>query len=231
MCMEQYYRLFSSYRVPGVEKDKLVDSSTNLALDPEHIIVISRNQIFELDVVVNFTRLSDDQLYHQLRRIKRQSEEEESTNASFANIGFLTSLPRDEWAKARNELMRESTNRDCLDTIERCIFVICLDKKVDPNFNKKPANVSLNMSTEENKENSIADGSLDASKAGKGAVNGASGLQVDPFEQMTLTAFQMLHGCNSENNSGNRWFDKTMQFIISEGELPTTPVRSVKVKT
>ena len=214
MCMEQYYRLFSSYRVPGVDKDKLVDSSTNLALDPEHIIVISRNQIFELDVVVNFTRLSDDQLYHQLRRIKRQSEEEENTNASFANIGFLTSLPRDEWAKARNELMRESTNRDCLDTIERCIFVICLDKKVDPNFNKKPANATLDLSTEENKENNIAD-SQDGSKAGK-AVNGGV-QQADPLEQMTLTAFQMLHGCNSENNSGNRWFDKTMQFIISEG--------------
>lgn len=45
LCMEQYYRLFSSYRIPGVEVDKLVDSATNLALEPEHIIVISRNQV------------------------------------------------------------------------------------------------------------------------------------------------------------------------------------------
>jgi choline O-acetyltransferase len=104
--MEQYYRLFSSYRVPGVVKDKLVDSTTNLALEPEHIIVICRNQIYVLDVVVNFTRLSEDQLYHQLKRIKRQSEDEENTMFSFSDVGFLTSLPRNEWAMARSELMR-----------------------------------------------------------------------------------------------------------------------------
>lgn len=45
LCMEQYYRLFSSYRLPGIEKDKLVDSSNNLALEPEHVIVICRNQV------------------------------------------------------------------------------------------------------------------------------------------------------------------------------------------
>ena len=43
--MEQYYRLFSSYRIPGIDKDKLVESHTNLALEPEHVIVISRNQV------------------------------------------------------------------------------------------------------------------------------------------------------------------------------------------
>ena len=26
----------------------------------------------------------------------------------------------------------------------------------------------------------------------------------------------MVHGCNSQNNSGNRWFDKTMQFVVCE---------------
>jgi choline O-acetyltransferase len=106
LCMEQYYRLFSSYRIPGINKDKLIDSSKNLNLEPEHIIVISRNQMFVLDLFVNFMRVTDDQLYHQLKRIKRQSEEEENTMFAFANIGFLTSLPRNEWAIARNELIK-----------------------------------------------------------------------------------------------------------------------------
>lgn len=53
--MEQYYRLFSSYRVPGVDKDKLVDSTTNIALEPEHVIVMCRNQV-----------RSDLTLYHEL---------------------------------------------------------------------------------------------------------------------------------------------------------------------
>lgn len=62
--------------------------------------------MFVLDVIVNFTRLSDDQLFHQLKRIKRQSEEDENTSNAFANVGFLTSMSRDVWARARLELLR-----------------------------------------------------------------------------------------------------------------------------
>lgn len=187
LCMEQYYRLFSSYRLPGLHKDKLVDSNNNLALEPEHVIVLSRNQMFVLDVIVNFTRLSEDQLFQQLKRIKIQSEEEENTLVSYANVGFLTSLPRNEWAQAREELIRESTNRDCLDMIERCIFIICLDKKVE-SFNSNSIQPARDESNEELMQK----------------------------ETMERAAYQMLHGCGSINNSGNRWFDKTMQFIISE---------------
>ena len=61
--------------------------------------------MFVMDVIVNFTRLSDDQLYHQLKRIKHQSEDEEGTSSAFANVGFLTSLPRNEWAQARAQLI------------------------------------------------------------------------------------------------------------------------------
>lgn len=46
--MEQYYRLFSSYRLPGIVRDKLVESNTNLVFEPEHVIVIARNQVILL---------------------------------------------------------------------------------------------------------------------------------------------------------------------------------------
>lgn len=101
--MEQYARLFSCYRYPGVERDNQVDSSNSVTLEPEHIIVISLNQIFVLDVVNDFTRLNEDQLFHQLKRIKLQSIEEQN---SHADIGFLTSMQRDEWGKARIELIK-----------------------------------------------------------------------------------------------------------------------------
>nr|AUJ88962.1 ChAT protein [Epiphanes senta] len=213
LCMEQYYRLFSSYRIPGVDKDKLVNSTTNLALEPEHVIVLSRNQMFVLDVIVNFTRLSDDQLYHQLKRIKRQSEDDENTTSAFANLGYLTSMPRDEWARARSELIRESTNRDCIDMIERCIFIVCLDKEVKQSSNKE------NRNDDEIKSKKISSNVFsNSTNCNENSINGYfNGNDINPISSsMTLTAFQMLHGCSSENNSGNRWFDKTMQFIISE---------------
>jgi hypothetical protein len=50
--------------------------------------------------------LSDDDLYHQLKRIIRQSEDEEKNYTILNEIGILTTLPRDQWAQARNELIR-----------------------------------------------------------------------------------------------------------------------------
>ena len=139
--------------------------------------------MYVLDVIVNFTRLCDDQLYHQLKRIKTQSEEDENTLNAFSNIGFLTSLPRIEWAMARAELMKDSTNRDCLDMIERCIFIVCFDKPV--------IHLYTNNKQDQSDETYI-------------------------MKEKTAMAMQMIHGFRSMNNSGNRWFDKTMQFIISE---------------
>lgn len=51
MCMEQYYRLFTSYRVPGIKKDSLISNNSKLLPDPEHIIVISKNQVNSIETV------------------------------------------------------------------------------------------------------------------------------------------------------------------------------------
>ena len=45
LCMEQYYRLFSSYRVPGEVADSLVSPTSSVMPEPEHIIVACNNQV------------------------------------------------------------------------------------------------------------------------------------------------------------------------------------------
>ncbi|XP_062590553.1 choline O-acetyltransferase-like, partial [Saccostrea cucullata] len=179
LCMEQYYRLFTSYRVPGIKKDSLTSNNSHLLPDPEHIIVVCKNQYFVLDVVINFTRLSEEDLFTQLSRISKMAEENQEC---VEPVGILTAAYRDRWAIARGKLMEESTNRDSLDAIERSIFILCMDSAI-------PIALNHRNSVDETQSNIRDDVSL---------------------------ANQMLHGLGTHLNSANRWYDKTMQFIISE---------------
>lgn len=56
-----------------------------------------------LDVVINFRRLSEGDLFTQLRKIVRMAENEDER---LPPIGLLTSDGRAEWAKAREVLMK-----------------------------------------------------------------------------------------------------------------------------
>lgn len=69
-------------------------------------------------------------------------------------------------------------NRDSLDLIERCIFLVCLDQ----------AELDLN-GDERSKRDFVSLGE------------------------------QILHGGKSLLNGANRWYDKTMQFIIGRDGL------------
>uniref|UniRef100_A0A1A7Z2K6 Choline O-acetyltransferase n=1 Tax=Iconisemion striatum TaxID=60296 RepID=A0A1A7Z2K6_9TELE len=129
LCMEQYYRLFTSYRLPGPERDTLVAQESTVMPEPEHIIVACKNQFFVLDVVINFRQLNEKDLLTQLEKIVKMAESEEERQPP---IGLLTSDGRTEWAEARSVLMRESTNRDSLDMIERCSCLVCLDEACGP---------------------------------------------------------------------------------------------------
>ncbi|KAM9804158.1 choline O-acetyltransferase [Neosynchiropus ocellatus] len=124
LCMEQYYRLFTSYRLPGHERDTLVAQESSVMPEPEHIIVACRNQFFVLDVVINFRRLNERDLLTQLQRIIKMADGDEEKQPP---VGLLTTDGRTEWAVSRSVLMRESTNRDSLDMIERCLCLVCLD--------------------------------------------------------------------------------------------------------
>uniref|UniRef100_A0AAV2JMW8 Choline O-acetyltransferase n=1 Tax=Knipowitschia caucasica TaxID=637954 RepID=A0AAV2JMW8_KNICA len=124
MCMEQYYRLFTSYRLPGPQRDTLVAQESCVMPEPEHIIVACKNQFFVLDVVINFRRLNERDLLTQLQRIAKMADSEEER---LPPVGLLTTDGRSQWAESRSVLMRESTNRDSLDMIERCMCLVCLD--------------------------------------------------------------------------------------------------------
>ncbi|ELU18773.1 hypothetical protein CAPTEDRAFT_218503 [Capitella teleta] len=184
LCMEQYYRLFSSYRAPGVDKDCLhtrTDEKSN------HCIVAINNQFFVLNVLAhNQQRLSNDNLYAQLKRIVKMATEAEDGDVveidANERVGILTAAKRDLWAKARNEMLLDPVNKASLEWIESCMFILCLDKSLPLSFNHQ-------QSVDETCKRQRDDVSL---------------------------AMQTIHGHGAQHNSANRWHEKTMQFIIGQ---------------
>uniref|UniRef100_A0A673KGY9 Carnitine O-acetyltransferase n=1 Tax=Sinocyclocheilus rhinocerous TaxID=307959 RepID=A0A673KGY9_9TELE len=166
LCMNQYYQVLSSCRIPGTKRDTVV----NYTLDkrpPTHITVVHNFQFFVLDVYnSDGTPLTVDQIYIQLEKIWNSSLQ---TNKE--PIGILTSNHRNSWGKAYNNLIKDKTNKESVRAIQKSIFTVCLDAPMP---------------------------------------------RVSDDMYRTCAGVQMLHGGGSRWNSGNRWFDKTLQFIIGE---------------
>lgn len=57
LCMEQYYRLFTTYRLPGPKTDTLVAQKSCVMPEPEHIIVAYKNQVGPLIQMLKGIRL------------------------------------------------------------------------------------------------------------------------------------------------------------------------------
>lgn len=108
-------------------------------------------------------------------------------------FGMLTGEPRDSWAKTYQRLQRDDMNRDSIKAIEESLFLVCIDK---PN---RPVNVHKTRAVTSIPE--VED--------------------LEHTERLTAAGLQMLHG--NYTNAGNRWHDKTIQFVVgSEGEVGLT---------
>ncbi|XP_062535278.1 choline O-acetyltransferase [Armigeres subalbatus] len=101
-----------------------------------------------------------------------------------ARIGLLTTEPRPRWAKDRKLLLLEDQNARNIELIEQALVLICIDEPIPLTFNARGFN---------------------GSPAGAHYCGG---------RDESNMAQEMIHGGGSEYNSGNRWFDKTMQLII-----------------
>lgn len=164
LCMEQYYNLFSTCRIPGAEKDTIESFQKSLN-PPRHICVVYKNNFYEVDVYSggSNTPLTAPQLTHQLQKIL------DSPCSQGAPVGLLTSADRDFWGQTYAELSKLPENRAALESIKKSIFAVCLDDAMP---------------------------------------------DVSAEEWRNSFTGQCLHGGGSTLNTGNRWFDKTLQMIF-----------------
>ncbi|KAK4937377.1 Carnitine O-acetyltransferase mitochondrial [Elasticomyces elasticus] len=118
MAMSSYQYMFNTSRVAAEPADYPVQYGPE---GNDHIIVMRNNQFFKVQTHVSGKQLSTAELEQQFNKVYK--------NAQMADpIGAITSLPRDQGAKARENLLAASPlNAAVLKELESSSFFICLD--------------------------------------------------------------------------------------------------------
>jgi carnitine O-acetyltransferase len=133
LCMIQYRKLFSSCRIPHKGSDTLrtpVSREDPTSPEERHIVVARNGRFFALDVIDHEgAPLPDEAIGSALREIV------EYQGGPGEPVGFLTAVSRDLWAEGR-ALLRAipGENIDILESIERALFLLCLEERQPENM-------------------------------------------------------------------------------------------------
>eukprot|EP00744_Colponema_vietnamica_P004683 GILI01006949.1.p1 GENE.GILI01006949.1~~GILI01006949.1.p1 ORF type:complete len:839 (+),score=188.28 GILI01006949.1:215-2518(+) len=122
MCMEQYDRAMCT-RIPGKEIDRLLLLDY---LSTRHIVVICKGKFFKVRLYAESgRRLTYLEIEATLQGIINDRSVAHPTEAK---LPALTCWNRTSWAETReNCFIRSKINRTSLDTIEKALWVVCLD--------------------------------------------------------------------------------------------------------
>ncbi|XP_049870509.1 choline O-acetyltransferase [Pectinophora gossypiella] len=167
LCMEQFYRLLGGCRVPEVGRDRLEMPTFNQQGEQEELVVIAvRNSFYPIPVkAADRGRLTPGEIQAQLLHAMVGAQGAPPA----PRVGLLTSMNRDQWARARETIIKDDNNRNNLELISRALCILCLDE-------------------------------------GGGDIAG---------DADTSAMLRAMHGAGTKWHSANRWFDKTVQLIIS----------------
>ncbi|KAJ2947279.1 hypothetical protein O0L34_g16993 [Tuta absoluta] len=166
LCMEQFYRLLGVCRVPEVGRDRLEFPKAREGEGEELVVVAIRNYFYPIPVkAADRGRLTSGEMQAQLLHAMVDA----AGAPPAPKVGLLTSMNRDQWARARDLLVKDENNRTNLELISRALCILCLDE------------------------------------AGGDLAN----------DDDTSSMLRAMHGAGTKYHSANRWFDKTVQLIIS----------------
>jgi len=116
LCVEAYFKLLGTVRVPLKKRDEL-----RFFPKSRHVILYRGSRVFSLEVIDEENRvLAYKDIKREIERILCMKTEEE-----VPPLSLLTSLPRESWARARNELLE--TNREAMRILDTSLFVLSLD--------------------------------------------------------------------------------------------------------
>lgn len=115
--MSQYQNLFSSTRIPHINKDVLYKASNST-----HILIQHKGNFYTFNALdENGHIISPEKIIGNLRSII-----EKDVPFSQFPLGLLTTLERNEWAKLRQHLTQLG-NKESLELIDSALLHVCLD--------------------------------------------------------------------------------------------------------
>jgi carnitine O-acetyltransferase len=150
LLTEQFRALFGASRIPCRSRDKIATyEKTN------HVAVMCRNQLFYFqalwpdngDVAVDEGDIVNILEAIQAHGTKLESKSKDDQNEqrylnSVSALGVLTSLARNQWAKAREEMIEYSTkNAESFKVVDSALFVLVLDDYVPKTKHEAAANM------------------------------------------------------------------------------------------
>lgn len=171
-CMDQYDRLLSIYRQPGLGMDAHLMNryrQPDAVTIDQHVLVMCENQPFILYVRRDGLAMEPTEIAVQLREIVRKARNRGRINT--VPIAAATGGNREDAAMFWMEMLGHEQNATSLSLIQNSVFAICLDGYVPPRFS--------------------TDSSMET----------AGGL--------------ILHGFGQAAQGLNRWFDCTLQLVVS----------------
>ena len=122
LCMEQYSNLFGVSRLPGLKTDSYCRSPVS-----KHIIVMRGGSFYKVPVFCagGEEPVSVQEMYNLLSQVLAHPQGPRGEGER--SVGLLTTLERDQWFSAREQLRESSINRESLAAVEGCLFGIYLD--------------------------------------------------------------------------------------------------------
>lgn len=126
-CMYQFKRAFSTCRIPGINKDKLLSYflTDSEGTSPGHLSVMCNGHIFVFDAVdADGEILTPLEIQSQLQRIRDRCDNQPEG----LGLGALTGDERTSWAKTRSQLLAlHPDNFKNLELIQSSIINVALD--------------------------------------------------------------------------------------------------------
>lgn len=206
LCMDQFKALFSTARIPMKNsKDQIyVFDKSN------HIAVLCLGSVYYFQVLWPDGHVAVDEadIADILEAIQSHANGEAGTSKDplkgQQSIGVLTSLPRREWAQAREDLSKHSAkNEESLKIIDSALFVLVLDDYIPGNKHDAAANMlhgsyllKRHLETE-------------SGESPKG-LSAPSQSASDVSDRLTFSDYQAGSCCN-------RWYDKLQIIVCGDG--------------